>query len=522
MKKSYDSIVVGGGIAGLTSAAYLCKYGYSTLLLEKEEKVGGLVNTFWYNGFAFDGGIRAFENSGILFPMLKSLDIDIDFHRSPVSIGIEDSWIKLSSRDSLEDYKDMLKSKFQDNAKDVDLIGLEIKKIMGYLDVIYGIDNPLFLENMKEPKYLFQTLLPWLLKYQVSIRKSNKLSEPVNDYLGKFTENKALIDMITQHFFKNTPTNFALSYFELYLDYSYPKGGTGVLAEKLAEYIGNHGGEILSKAKVCKVDNLSKVVKTEKELSFNYNKLIWAADQKTLYKIISTDDKEEVVKQREIVQDSNGGDSILTLFIGANMSKDKLENTFGAHGFFTPKLEGLSSLGNWRECFLDGQESFKDWVSDYLELTTYEISCPAMRDPDLAPEGKMGIIVSTLMDYGLVRQISDKGEYKKFKEFVSNKIIQVINDTLLQGLIENIDFTICSTPLTMEKITGNYQGAITGWEFTDKMPSENRFNKIRQSIETPIKDIFQCGQWTFSPSGLPVSVLTGKLAADMVKKTMEE
>jgi phytoene dehydrogenase-like protein len=204
------------------------------------------------------------------------------------------------------------------------------------------------------------------------------------------------------------------------------------------------------------------------------------------------------------------------------MSKDKLENTFGAHGFFTPKLEGLSSLGNWRECFLDGQESFKDWVSDYLELTTYEISCPAMRDPDLAPEGKMGIIVSTLMDYGLVRQISDKGEYEKFKEFVSNKIIQVINDTLLQGLIENIDFTICSTPLTMEKITGNYQGAITGWEFTDKMPSENRFNKIRQSIETPIKDIFQCGQWTFSPSGLPVSVLTGKLAADMVKKTMEE
>ncbi len=121
--------------------------------------------------------------------MLKNLDIDIDFHRSPVSIGIEDSWIKLSSRDSLEDYKDMLKSKFQNNEKDIDHIVRQIRKITSYLDVIYGIDNPLFLENMKEPKYLLQTLLPWLLEYKVNIRKSNKLSEPVNDYLSKFTEN---------------------------------------------------------------------------------------------------------------------------------------------------------------------------------------------------------------------------------------------------------------------------------------------------------------------------------------------
>lgn len=73
MNREYDAIVVGGGLAGLTSAAYLCKYGVKTLLVEKGEKTGGLVNTFWHQGFAFDAGIRAFENSGILFPMLKSL-----------------------------------------------------------------------------------------------------------------------------------------------------------------------------------------------------------------------------------------------------------------------------------------------------------------------------------------------------------------------------------------------------------------------------------------------------------------
>ena len=42
MNREYDAIVVGGGLAGLTSAAYLCKYGVKTLLVEKGEKRVGL------------------------------------------------------------------------------------------------------------------------------------------------------------------------------------------------------------------------------------------------------------------------------------------------------------------------------------------------------------------------------------------------------------------------------------------------------------------------------------------------
>ncbi|HPF56246.1 MAG TPA: hypothetical protein PLV03_06875, partial [Clostridiales bacterium] len=68
---------------------------------------------------------------------------------------------------------------------------------------------------------------------------------------------------------------------------------------------------------------------------------------------------------------------------------------------------------------------------------------------------------------------------------------------------------------------GNKQGAITGWAFTGAMPAENRFQKIANSVNTPLKDVVQCGQWTFSPSGLPVSILTGKLAADAVHKQLK-
>jgi len=71
--------------------------------------------------------------------------------------------------------------------------------------------------------------------------------------------------------------------------------------------------------------------------------------------------------------------------------------------------------------------------------------------------------------------------------------------------------------LTMEKYSGNTDGAITGWSFTNlTMPAESRLPKIANSIRTPIPGVYQAGQWTFSPSGLPVSILTGKLAADKV------
>ena len=47
----YDIVVVGAGIAGLTSSAFLSKSGFSVLICEKEDKVGGLINSFNRGGF---------------------------------------------------------------------------------------------------------------------------------------------------------------------------------------------------------------------------------------------------------------------------------------------------------------------------------------------------------------------------------------------------------------------------------------------------------------------------------------
>lgn len=519
MNNDYDVVVVGGGLAGLTSAAYLCRYGYRTMLCEKSDKTGGLVNTFWHRGFAFDAGIRAFENSGIIFPMLKSLGIDIPFRRNAVSIGIGNEWTRLESRRSLDDYAAMLCALFPEDAADVRRTVVEIEKVMQYMDVLYGIDNPLFLDNMMDREYLMKTLLPWLLKYQVNIRKAARLSEPIYRYLSRISDNRALIDMIAQHFFAETPAFFALSYFGLYLDYSYPAGGTGVLAEKVATYILKNKGEIRTQTPVVEVDAQLRRVTTASGDEYRYKKLVWAADQKALYATLEKPGAAGIEKQRVLAEQGSSGDSILTLFMGVSLDLGYFEAVCGAHAFYTPVREGLSSLPRWEEAAREGEEALRRWLDLYLKRTTYEISCPVVRDASLAPEGKTGVIVSTLMDYRLVKHISDAGWYEAFKEMCSAKILEVLDTSVFPGIRLSTEFTLCATPLTIERETGNAQGAITGWAFTNyPIPAENRFQKIAKSIRTPIQDVYQCGQWVFSPSGLPVSILTGKLAADAVNK----
>lgn len=536
----YDVIVVGAGIAGLTSAAYTAKAGYTTLLCEKSEKAGGLVGSFSRQGFTFDAGIRAFENSGIVFPMLAQLGIELEFVNNPVVIGIEDAQMTLTGVASLAAYAAMLSAKFPENQAEITVIIDEIRKVTGYMEVLYGIENPLFMDLTMDKDYLFKTLLPWLLKYQVNIRKAQKLSEPIEDYLRRFTKNQALIDVIIQHFFEKMPTFFALSYFGLYSDYSYPIGGTGRLVTALSDFIAAHQGELALSTEISQIDLKTQRVTTRDGRRFGYRELIWCGDMKTLYNAVDFGEQgepdQQVREQQQKIRENRGGDSILTLYLGVKLAPAYFARRCGPHCFYTPSKAGLSAIQSelWQVVLADParsasekQTALEAWVREYLALTTYEISCPALRDPALAPAGKTGVIVSTLMDYRLVKAIAEAGWYPAFKTLCEEQMMAVLENSVFPGLIRQVEQRFSSTPLTIERLTGNLGGAITGWAFrveatAGKLPAVNQFRKIAKTIETPLLHISQAGQWTFSPSGLPVSILTGKLAADGVIKRLEK
>jgi phytoene dehydrogenase-like protein len=470
------------------------------------------------------------ENSGIVLPMLKQLGIDLHFHQNPVTIGIADQFVRLDGKDSVEEYGKMLIKLFPENANDVESILKEIRKVMGYMEVLYGIDNPFFMDLYQNPAYFLKTVLPWLFRYKRNVRKAVRLNQPIKEYLRRFTPNQALIDVITQHFFQDTPAFFALSYFNLYLNYYYPEGGTGSLPVAMEKYIRDHEGEIRTKSEVIGIDAQNHIAVFGDGTTVGYGKMIWAADSKTLFSTIRPDTvvsdpiRKRFFEKADLIKKGFCGDSVFSVFLSLNIPPEELQERTGTHLFFTPSTMGLSQVDaneirSDSGKYGDDPKVLQEWMIRFLRNTTYEISVPALRFPALAPFGKTAMIVSTLMDYELVRHIADHGWYEDFKRFTQNKIIGILNDSLIPGLSTKIIDVFSSSPLTIEKLTGNSQGAITGWSFRNHpLPVMEGFSNIASAVKTVIPDIFQAGAWSFSPSGLPVSILTGKLAADAVLK----
>jgi phytoene dehydrogenase-like protein len=530
----YDAIVVGGGIAGLTAAAYLAKAGKSVILFEKQSKVGGLVQTFQRDGIYFDGGLRSIENSGIVFPMLKQLGIEIEFTKSNISIGIGDSILKLKGKESVDEYEAFLIAQYPENVEDIKSIISEIKKIMVYMDVLYGIDNPVFLDMMENKKYLFTVILPWVFKFLFTIGKIKKLDEPVEDYLKRFTKNQSLIDIIAQHFFQKTPTSFALSYFSLYLDYHYPKGGTATLIEKMEQYILNHGGIIKTNTSIVNLHPEEKYVIDNQQNKISYDNLVWAGDLKYLYNNINIEklkDKKlvnSITEKRALLKDLKGGDSVFTVYLSVNENKEYFDKICTGHFFYTPDKNGLSCVPKSdMEAFInmktiesdnvDLKNKVKKYLEDYFKFNTFEIAIPALRDANLAPEGKVGLVVSLLYDYTLAKKIEDFGWTTEIKEFLEKITIEILDNSIFPGIKNKVFACFSSSPITIEKLTGNTEGGITGWAFTNPyIPVVNKMLQVAKSVETPLPHIYQAGQWTYSPAGLPISILTGKLAVDKI------
>ncbi len=136
----------------------------------------------------------------------------------------------------------------------------------------------------------------------------------------------------------------------------------------------------------------------------------------------------------------------------------------------------------------------------------------------MAPEGKTGLIVSLLSEYELFNKIKEAGWYDEFKKEFEDRIIKVLSETVYPQLKDKVVKRFSFSPLSIRDRVGSSEGAIVGWSFVKPVPVVNKIQISDRSVYTPISNIFQAGQWVYSPAGVPMSILTGRLAADKVLK----
>ncbi|MDX9851274.1 MAG: hypothetical protein RBT01_12245 [Anaerolineaceae bacterium] len=462
-------------------------------------------------------------------PILKDLGIQWEFLENKISVGVEDQVIRINSMLDLQEYKRLLEHLYPDNKEEISRVITIISQMSGYTKVLYEFDNPNFIDLKNNKKFIFRKLIPWTFKFLYTLRKQTQYSLPMEDFIKDKVSNQSMVDIILQHFFRKTPTHFALGYFYVYMDYFYPKSGTGALSNLLKEKILERRGEIILNTEIDAIVPSRSVIIDAEGNEYQYDHLIWAADLKKMYHILQTEEL-ETVTQSEIatlskrMQAAKGAESVFIFNIAVNRPPSYFQQHGGEHLFYTPSSQGLGLTNQDERLDLianfdkKSKKEVFDWLEKYIRLNTYEISIPVLRDDSLAPEGQTGVMISCLLDYEIIKKVEKAGWYKEFKEAFENGVVNILSETIYKDFDEDILFKFSSTPLTIEKISGSSEGAIVGWSFETPVPVINKLEDIPKSVLTPISNIYQAGQWAYSPAGVPIAMLTGWYAIQKIIK----
>jgi len=504
----YDVIIIGGGISGLTAAAFLSKGGAKVLVCEQADHVGGLFNSFWQSGYSFDGGIKAVENSSVMMPMLAQLGLleQIHFQTSPIALVTGGQVQVIRQFSDVEAYFHLLERFFPEDQAGLKQIQKDMKTVYELMDGFLTFPIPFF----DLPGAGNKAQADWFKQHKVLLtrlpRAAVLMRQDLRPYLQQHLSNPSLINLMCDLFPDGTSLFFGLGYFRMFLDYYYPEGGIQVIPRVLADAIQKWGGEIRLNARVEQVllhGKQANGVRMNDGEEIHAGYVVAASD---LRQALTCLVPEEMLPKKfaRKLQAAEVSHSVFNVYLGIDVPVERLNFQGCSHVFYHPDLDGIS-------------EEDRITREDYFAHVPQEISIPCQHDPQLAPPGKTGINISAMTSWkyngGWERE---PAEYEEIKESYARKMITSL-EKFIPDLSDHIEVCFAATPRTIAMQTSNSQGAIMGWSYHRKQTfSRGNFLQMRSSVKTPIPRLLAAGHWAYSPGGSPVAVLTGKLAAEAI------
>lgn len=484
-------VIIGGGIAGLTSGIYLQQAGFQTHIYEKHTIVGGECTGWRREGYFIDNCIH----------WLTGTKDGTDLNKLWRNVGALGDGVELIKPDffytvELNGEKLTLWSDLERTRREMHVLSpedeVEINKFIDYVKLGETMGVP-----VKKPFDMLSVVD--FMKLGMSMSGAGKIMKEYGNI-----DIAEMADRFKHPLIKSALKDYMPSQYQAYsLIFSYatmtgnngdiPRGGSLAMAMRMQKRYESLGGQIHTNSPVKKVTIHQKMA-TGIELENGEHIL---AD----YVVCACDTDYTFGK----------------LLDPTYMPKD-LKETYEKRKTY-PVISGFQVAfaveGQYKE--LRGMNLFE---CEPFMLATKEVtrmSCKGFDyEPSFSPEGKEIIqsnILQTEEDYKYwINLYTDKDKYQNEKMRLAEelKLRMIAQYPFLEGKIRVLDVW---TPATYNRYFHAYHGAYMSFIITKGAKNKRVAGKING-----LNNVMIASQWLMGPGGLPTAAAMGKFAAQRIMK----
>ena len=484
---TFDYVILGAGLGGLSAAACLTRQGYRVAVLEQHYLPGGCAHTFKYGDYSFcadvhyiyqcgEGkSVQQFLNYIDRHVPFNSLDPDcIDRVITPeVDFRIPLNWSK---------FRERLISTFPEEEPAITLYCDEIQKLHQDLR-----------QFTSEVDWFDVNWYDWfsLPKYWHLFSQRNWTLQDLYDRVGLSPKLQALLAGQSGDY-GLPPSEIALiTHTSLVWDYSegayYPKHHFKHLVDTIVDAITDKGGIVKYSTPVQHIEvenHRVKSVTAGEEIYQADLAYISDLDPKLTIKLMGNP---EAIGAQEYHRLTN-----------YEYSASAFNIYLGLDSRFKPESYGLGNWNIWYYPNGDLNQAYRQQLEGNLDRPWIFLSCPTLKssEPGMAPEGHYVLEITTVCPYQPFQKLheTDPKAYKAQKRVVYQQLMQSVRD-LIPDIDKYIRMKIFGTPTTSEYYLGQPEGNMYGAKL---IPQQIGLNRLGYKTELP--NLFLVGASAGYPS----------------------
>jgi phytoene dehydrogenase-like protein len=479
---SKSIIIIGAGLAGLSTGCYGQMNGYKTTIFEMHDKAGGVCTAWKRKGYVIDGAMN----------WLVGTKPGSQFHNFWEELGAAKEWeIHNHDRYLISEDKDGKSFSMYCDAdrfeqyllelapEDSDAIKEFTEAIRSAAKFPMPVDKPAELMDAGD-----QARMAHLLPGMQAMQKWAAIS--TDAFAGRL-KNPYLRGVFGA--FPGLPMAMLIMVLGLQHAKSagYVVGGALALVRPIEKRYRELGGEIHFKSRVAKilVENDRAVgIKLDNGKEFRADYVVSAGDGRTtIFDLLGGKYVSEAIKN--MYDHPKLFAPLVHVGLGIKRTFDDIPSTVGGLSF--PLAEPLNIAGK-------GERKMTAFIYNF--------------DPTLAPKGKTVVVVYYETDYDYWHALrQDRARYQTEKERIADEVIKGLEQRF-PGISGQVEMRDVATPITWERYTGNWRGAYEGWMF-------GAFDNVSKTLPG-LENFFMAGQWVNPGGGMPPAVMSGSHTIQLV------